>query len=366
MSDLRSARLSLCMIVKDESQMLPGFLERVHGLWDELVVVDTGSADDTVAILEGAGAKVLHQAWRNDFAYARNYSLQAATCDWIIFLDPDEYVSADFVAQARSVLLDSQLGAATVSMQLPREDGHVQQSNLLRMFRRYPQVQFRHAIHEDVAESLMPAMDAAGHALTHIAAPILHHGYDKAHMQARGKKARDTSIMEASLRQDPDDLYLYFKLLEQARLTGDRKLARKVVPMAMAAWHRAPDAALHYWAGELAVMMTDALFEAQSASSLAQLESLALRVPDSPAIAYRRGQLLETLERLPEAQLAFAAALNTRGPVFNRQLRSVRPLMGLVRLAIATQDLDVARQHLQAARALAPEDPEVVFASSLL
>ena len=52
-----SARLSLCMIVKDEADMLPGFLERVRGLWDELV--DTGSTDHSVALLEAAGAPAL-------------------------------------------------------------------------------------------------------------------------------------------------------------------------------------------------------------------------------------------------------------------------------------------------------------------
>ena len=72
-----SARLSLCMIVKDEADMLPGFLERVRGLWDELVVVDTGSTDHSVALLEAAGARVLHQPWRHDFALARN-ELQSA------------------------------------------------------------------------------------------------------------------------------------------------------------------------------------------------------------------------------------------------------------------------------------------------
>ena len=366
MADLSCARLSLCMIVKDEARMLPGFLERVHGLWDELVVVDTGSTDATVAILESAGATVLHQAWRHDFAYARNYSLQAATGDWIIFLDPDEYVSAQFAGQARALLEDPQVGAATVSMQLLHGDGQLQQSNLLRMFRRYPQVQFRHAIHEDVAQSLMPALAGAGQALVHLAAPIVHHGYDKALVQARGKRERDVAIMEASLRQDPDDLYLYFKLFEQARLGGDQALAQRTAPLAMAAWQRVPDAALHYWAGELAVMLSDALWPGQTQQALAQLETLALRVPDSPAIAYRRGELLESLERLPQARAAFAAALQARGPVFNGQLRSVRPLMGLVRVALALQDLDTARQHLQAAQAQAPTDPEVVFASSLL
>jgi glycosyltransferase involved in cell wall biosynthesis len=53
-----TVKLSLCMIIRDEAAMLPEFLKRVRGLWDELVVVDTGSQDQTVAILEAAGAKV--------------------------------------------------------------------------------------------------------------------------------------------------------------------------------------------------------------------------------------------------------------------------------------------------------------------
>ena len=81
-------QLSLCMIVKDEAEMLPEFLKRARGLWDELVVVDTGSQDDTVAILEAAGAKVLHRPWQNDFALARNFSLEAAAGVWILSLTP--------------------------------------------------------------------------------------------------------------------------------------------------------------------------------------------------------------------------------------------------------------------------------------
>jgi glycosyltransferase involved in cell wall biosynthesis len=203
------------MIVKDEAAMLPGFLERVRGLWDELVVVDTGSTDNSVALLEAAGARVLHQPWRHDFALARNQSLEAATGEWIIFLDPDEYVSPAFVAQARAVLDDARIGAATVAMQNLREDGHVQEACLLRMFRRAPEVRFRHAIHEDVAEAVLPKLRATGQELVHLAAPITHHGYRKEIAQARNKKQRDTAIIQASLGQDPDDLYLHFKLLEQ-------------------------------------------------------------------------------------------------------------------------------------------------------
>ena len=366
MTDPTPARLSLCMIVKDEADMLPGFLERVRGLWDELVVVDTGSTDHSVALLEAAGARVLHQPWRHDFALARNHSLDAATGEWIIFLDPDEYVSPEFVVQARAVLGDEAVGAATVAMQNLREDGHVQEAHLLRMFRRAPEVRFRHAIHEDVAETLLPQLRATGQVLVHLAAPITHHGYRKEIAQARNKKQRDTAIIQASLRQDPDDLYLHFKLLEQARFWGDAALASAVAPAALEAWQRAPDSALNFWAGELAVMLVDGLYAGQWEAALVELQAMAVRVPDSPAIALRRGELLELLDRLDEARRAFETALSLQGPAINSQLGGVRARMGLVRIAIALQDLDAARIHLQRAHEMAPNDPEVVFTKGLL
>ena len=71
-----SAKLSLCMIVRDEAEMLPRCLNAVRGLWTELRAVDTGSRDGTVALLEAEGAQVIHRAWDDDFSLARNAGLE--------------------------------------------------------------------------------------------------------------------------------------------------------------------------------------------------------------------------------------------------------------------------------------------------
>lgn len=134
----------------------------------------------------------------------------------------------------------------------------------------------------------------------------------------------------------------------------------------MEAWQRAPDSALNYWAGELAVMIVDGLYRDQWEPALLQLQAMAVRVPDSPAIAHRIGELLELLGRLAEAKTAFEIALLQQGPAINTQLGNVRPRMGLVRIAIALQDRDAARVHLELAHKMAPKDPEVVFTKGLL
>lgn len=341
--------------------MLPEFLTRVRGLWDELVVVDTGSKDQTVAILEAEGARILHKPWRQDFAEARNFSIQAATGEWILFLDPDEYVLPAFLDQVRAAMGNATAGAATVLMQDRREDGHVQEARLIRMFRRHPDVHFRHAIHEDVSETLLPRLRSSGHAIVHLEAPIAHHGYRKDVAKARNKKERDTAIIEATLQREPDDLYLHFKLLEQARFWADESLSRKAAAAALDAWNCAPDSALNFWAGELAVMIVEGTHANDWARALDLLERLGQRIPHSPAIAYRKGELLELLNRLEEAKCAFEAAILKPGPAINIQLNGVRPRMGLVRTAIAMHNMAAAREHLQIAYQMAPNDPEVVF-----
>jgi len=346
--------------------MLPEFLERVRGLWDELVVVDTGSQDETATILEAAGAKVLHRPWQNDFALARNFSLEAASGKWILVLDPDEHVSPSFVAKARALLLDAKAGAASVVMQNHREDGHLQEARVVRMFRRHPDIRFRHAIHENLDDTLIPRLNQTGQVLVHLNAPIMHLGYDRAHAQARGKKERDTSIIETVLARDPDDLYLHYKLMEQARFWGDIGLAARAAPAAMAAFARAPDSALGHWAGELAVMVVDGLSGGKLEEAHIALEKLWKRVPNSPAIAYRMGELLESMNQWAAAAGAFEKAIKATGPLINTQLRTVRPLMGLVRVGLATQNMDSAIGHLKSAQALEPGDSEVAFTVGIL
>ena len=73
------ATLSVILIVKNESAVLAQCLDSVAGIADEVVVCDTGSTDDTVAVAQRLGAKVFHIPWENDFARARNASIAHAS-----------------------------------------------------------------------------------------------------------------------------------------------------------------------------------------------------------------------------------------------------------------------------------------------
>ena len=87
-------RLSLCMIVRDEQEMLPRCLTAVAAAVDEIVIVDTGSTDATIEIARSFGARVIEHEWTGSFAEARNVSFDAASGDWLMYLDADEVLVA--------------------------------------------------------------------------------------------------------------------------------------------------------------------------------------------------------------------------------------------------------------------------------
>ncbi len=92
---ITSPLVSLCMIVKDEEEVIADALDSALGLADEVIVYDTGSTDETVAIATRHGARVIQGQWLDDFAWARNQTLQYATGMWILWIDADERVRGD-------------------------------------------------------------------------------------------------------------------------------------------------------------------------------------------------------------------------------------------------------------------------------
>ncbi len=89
--------ISLCMIVKNEEKQLARCLNSVKALVDEIIIVDTGSSDNTVEIAKKFTNKIYHFEWINDFAAARNYSFGLASSDYIMWLDADEVITRNNV-----------------------------------------------------------------------------------------------------------------------------------------------------------------------------------------------------------------------------------------------------------------------------
>ena len=84
-------KISACTIAKNEEKNIGRWVENVRSFADEIIVVDTGSEDQTREIAKAAGAALYEFAWCDDFAAAKNFALDWCHGDWVAFLDADEY-----------------------------------------------------------------------------------------------------------------------------------------------------------------------------------------------------------------------------------------------------------------------------------
>ena len=84
--------ISLCMIVRNEEEVIERCLKSICDLVDEIIIVDSGSTDKTKQIVSKYTDKIYDFEWVNDFAKARNYSFSKATKDYILWLDADDVI----------------------------------------------------------------------------------------------------------------------------------------------------------------------------------------------------------------------------------------------------------------------------------
>lgn len=86
--------ITALVIARDEASVIGRCLASLRNIWDELIVVDTGSSDDTCEIAKSHGAKIAHFTWTGDFAEARNFAESLATKDYVLWIDADEELIA--------------------------------------------------------------------------------------------------------------------------------------------------------------------------------------------------------------------------------------------------------------------------------
>jgi tetratricopeptide (TPR) repeat protein len=226
--------VSLCMIVKDEEAMLPRALAAVAEFVDELIVVDTGSTDRTIAIAESFGARILHHEWDGDFSAARNVGLDAATSDWLMYLDADEVLVEGDGPRLRELLGHTWregIFLTETNHVGELEDGAAVQHNALRLFRNRPEYRFEGRVHEQFAHKL-PSLPER---IAYTQVRIEHFGYLGAVRDAKEKSRRNLELLERQLAEGVDTPFLHFNLGSERAAAGD--VAGSLVHLARA-WEK--------------------------------------------------------------------------------------------------------------------------------
>lgn len=211
-------RLSAALIVKDEADHLRRCLGSIQGIVDEIVVVDTGSSDDSVAVAESFGALVLHRPWDGDFGAPRNLGLDHVTGDWVLYLDADEHLSPTSRAHVEAELADPEERYVAKRVLL-RTRRHFTPLRELRLWRHHPDIRFHGAVHETHARAIADVARAEGREVGEAELLIEHEGY---HGDLTHKFRRNLPILERQVQVDPERVYLWCDLGRARNGLGDR------------------------------------------------------------------------------------------------------------------------------------------------
>ncbi len=199
------------MIARNEERFLPECLTRARAAVDEIVLVDTGSTDRTVAIAESFGAKVLHFPWCDDFSAPRNHGIQAATGDWILVLDADEFVQDGGCERIRALVQNPRALGYHLHFVNVYGAGKTLGVMMVRLFRNLPGIAYENVIHEQVTPSLQRLGSELGLVLGSADVEVEHHGYSAAVMDSRGKNERNERLFQKQMAQTPEDVYVHYK-----------------------------------------------------------------------------------------------------------------------------------------------------------
>ncbi len=205
--------VSLSMIVRNEAERLGRCLASVAGFVDEMVVLDTGSSDATVAIAEGCGAVVHHLPWPGDFAPARNEALRHVRGDWVLVLDADEQLRPEAREPLRQLLAKPDLLLVNL-LRFERGARQSPYSSVSRLFRRHPAIRWSRPYHAMVDDSVLELLGREPHwRIADCDEPALvHDGYRPELLAAGDKAVRLRRAMESELERRPGDPYACAKL----------------------------------------------------------------------------------------------------------------------------------------------------------
>ncbi|HUI29791.1 MAG TPA: glycosyltransferase [Candidatus Acidoferrales bacterium] len=213
-------KLSLSMIVKNEARFLPGCLESVRDLVDEIVIVDTGSTDETKSIAGNFGAKVFDFEWKNDFSLARNESMRRTTGDWVLYLDADERIEKCHHEKIRKLISSGGGDALLLNLKSKigvKEDSQYHLVSYPRLFRKMKGVAFTGKVHEQINNSLL----AARARIVQTDVTIIHLGYAQDEDVIREKAKRNYLLLLEQIERRENYGYALYQLGQTEMVLGD-------------------------------------------------------------------------------------------------------------------------------------------------
>ncbi|WP_156940188.1 tetratricopeptide repeat-containing glycosyltransferase family 2 protein [Caldanaerobius polysaccharolyticus] len=204
--------ISLCMIVKNEEANLPRCLDSVKDIVDEIIIVDTGSTDNTIKVAQRYGARVFSVQWHDDFSEARNVSIEKARGKWILFMDADDELDCEDKRKIKDLLIDGVEGYFFKTINYVGKSPGVEAAlNMnFRLMRNRPEYRFVYPIHEQIAAVIQKVKPDAK--LINADIKVYHYGYLDDEVAIKDKRERNMRIIRKVLEKNPFDAFMRFNM----------------------------------------------------------------------------------------------------------------------------------------------------------
>lgn len=142
--------LALCAIVRNEAENIARMLQSVVGLVDTMVLLDTGSTDETIAIARSFGATVHEAVWPGSFAEARNQAMALCDADWILSLDGDEALEVSHHDEVRRQVANPDRHVVMIELVNYLSGNHTSRFHYPRLYRRDPAIHYAGKVHNQL------------------------------------------------------------------------------------------------------------------------------------------------------------------------------------------------------------------------
>jgi tetratricopeptide (TPR) repeat protein len=313
-SNFPRKKLGLCMIVRNESRALGQCLDSVRDWVAEMIVVDTGSTDETVTIARDHGATVGHFPWCDDFSAARNAALSQATREWVLVLDGDETCHINNAADFAHALQQTKYDGFSLPISSLNDDGTHSQAMVFRLFRRtLPDMRYRGEIHEQlvaVAEGKVRTSSLSCIRLSH-------DGYTTAVFTSKDKSSRNILLSRKVAQSRPNDPFSWFVLamaLTHSDPDGMLEAARTAFTMLEVSQSkgRGEQYVVNLYLAAIGVHIS----RGQTNEAMVLADQGLTIFPDSPDLHYQRGGNRMSTGDFAGAAEDFAAALTLAGSKF--------------------------------------------------
>lgn len=229
----RKARISQCMIVKNEEDVIERALSWGKGIVSEQIVVDTGSTDRTVEIAERMGARVYHFQWVDDFSAAKNYAIDKAQYEWIAFLDADEYFIPEDARKLKYYLEELQdtecESLMTGWVNLDNKGNVIAVGTQRRIFRNSRRLRYEGRIHEALNVNDGGMIETAD-VVDELS--IFHTGYGET--ENKKKSGRNLKLIQLELEEHPDHYGMWGYLGQEYHSRDQWKEAEEAYRKALA------------------------------------------------------------------------------------------------------------------------------------